>query len=204
MPPMTVIKEVSLSRMMNSLPRARVMALMASWDNDEAHGIKVIQPQGAARLHLTAVHRHQPAADDLRHISSGVDAQAQDSNLGEIAAADEYHGAPNQQLDHHGGAADDGDVHLAYPVEQAEDRVPAAVGALLVVGGAHQSHQDPQDYAQDQGQSSGGEGGPGSRPDTVSAVRLNKRPYRTSAIKFLPPGDGVCKYWVSGEHHPAP
>lgn len=173
------------------------------WDNDEAHGIKVIQPQGAARLHLTAVHRHQPAADDLRHISSGVDAQAQDSNLGEIAAADEYHGAPNQQLDHHGGAADDGDVHLAYPVEQAEDRVPAAVGALLVVGGAHQSHQDPQDYAQDQGQSSGGEGGPDPVQILFPAVRLNKGHIELH-IKFLPPGDGVCNSRVSGEHHPAP
>ena len=89
--------------------------------------------------------------------------------MGEIAAADEDHEAPDQQLDHHGGAADDGGVDLAYPVEQAQDRIPAAVGALLVVGGADHGHQHAQDYAQDQGQSSGSCRVVPSRPDTVSS-----------------------------------
>ena len=75
--------------------------------------------------------------------------------------------------------------------------------ALLVVGGAHQSHQDPQDYAQDQGQSSGGEGGPDPVQILFPAVGLNKGHIELH-IKFLPPGDGVCNSRVSGEHHPAP
>ena len=78
-----------------------------------------------------------------------------------------------------------------------------AAQALLVVGGAHQSHQDPQDYAQDQGQSSGGEGGPDPVQILFPAVGLNKGHIELH-IKFLPPGDGVCNSRVSGEHHPAP
>ena len=42
----------------------------------------VAQAQGAARLHLAHIHAHQAAADDLRHIGAGVDAQGQDAHHG--------------------------------------------------------------------------------------------------------------------------
>ena len=126
--------------------------------NDKAHGGAVAQAQGPAGLHLPLVHRHQAAPDDLRHIGPGVDAQGQGADHGEVPAAGEDDKAHDEQLDHHRGAPDDGDVDLTDQVQHRQDGV-AVAGALLVVGGAEDGHRDPQGDAQNQGQGGDQEGG---------------------------------------------
>ena len=64
----------------------------------------------------------------------------------------------DEQLDHHGGAADDGDVDLTDQVQDEQDGIVVA-GALLVVGGADHGHQDTQGNADGQGQGSDQQGG---------------------------------------------
>ena len=60
--------------------------------------------------------------------------------------------AHDQQLEHHGGAPDDGDIHL----DRSQLTTPNAgfcrpAGALLVMGGAHHGHHDTQHHAHEQG-----------------------------------------------------
>ena len=55
----------------------------------------------------------------------------------------------DEQLDHHRGAPDDGDVNFANQVEHRQHRVVLAL-ALLVVAGADDGHQDAQHHTNEQ------------------------------------------------------
>ena len=108
---------------------------------------------GMSDMVMAGVHRHQAAPDDLGHIGPGVDAQAEDAHRGVVPAL-KHHEGPDQQLEHHGGAPDNGDVNLKNGVDHAQGRIFPA-GALLVVGGAHHGDDHAQDHAHEQGQGGG-------------------------------------------------
>src|SRR5699024_10624069 len=95
----------------------------------------------AGGLHLSRGDAHDAAAEDLGHVSAAVDAKGQDGHRHLVdldrAEHDEVH---DEQLDHGGGAADDGQVQLAQPVQKAQ---PAGV----VVGGADVGDDEAQYHA---------------------------------------------------------
>ena len=91
----------------------------------------------------------------------------------------EYDRAHDKQLHHHRGATDDGGVHLAHCVEEAQHRVLVA-GALLVVGHTDHGHHTAQHHAQ--GQCNGGDQQGGAyAPDVLEPAVLQDK----GLIKFV-------------------
>ena len=89
---------------------------------------------------------------------AGIDAQGQGAHHGVIPGEGEDHEAHNQQLHHHGRAADDGDVYLADAVEQPENGI-SVPRPLLVVGGSDHGNQNAEKNAQGQRQGRDQQGG---------------------------------------------
>ena len=110
--------------------------------DDLPGGLGVVQAQAAGGLHLSRRQAHDAAAEDLGHIGAAVDPEGQDGHrhLADIHRAedDKVH---DEQLDHGGGAADDGQVQLAQPVQDAQV-------SGLVMGGADVRDDEAQHHAQ--------------------------------------------------------
>ena len=153
-------------------------------DDDDHHGGHVIQAQAAAGLHLAGVHGHQAAADDLGHIGTGVDAQRQCTHHGKVAAVGKDDHAHDEQLHHHGGAADDSGVDLTDHIEEAQHRV-FVPGALLVVGHTHQRHHAAQHDAQRQCQGGDQQGG-AHAADVLEPAVLQQKGLIKFEEKLLP------------------
>ena len=132
------------------IAQGRQNGLKRLGNDDEAHGLEVVQTQRAPRLRLAGVQGHQAAPDDLSDISAGVDAQGDGADDGEVPAAGEDDAAHDEHLDDHRRAADDGGVDGPDGVEQEQDGVVAA-GPLLVMGRADDGDDHTQDNAHDEG-----------------------------------------------------
>ena len=72
---MTEIREVSFSRVMNSLPSEQQNVLDGLPDDDVHHGGHIVQTKAAPASIWPFVNAHQAGTDDLGHIGAGVDAQ---------------------------------------------------------------------------------------------------------------------------------
>ena len=72
---MTVMRAVSLKQGDELIAQGGQNSLKRLGNDDEAHGLEVVQTQGAPRLRLAGVQGHEAAPDDLSDVSAGVDAQ---------------------------------------------------------------------------------------------------------------------------------
>ena len=110
--------------------------------DDIPHGLHIVQTNGAAGFHLALVDGQNAAAEDFRHIRTGVDAEGERRHRQAIGGGCKHDIVQNQQLHHHGRAADDGGIHQADLIQNAQDELgePAHVLAVGLPDGADHRH----------------------------------------------------------------
>ena len=161
-------------------------------NDDQTHGVDVAEAKAPPGFGLTRVKGHETAPDDLGDVSAGIDAQRQRAHHGVVPGEGEDNEAHDQQLHHHGRAADDGDVYLADAVEQAENGVLVPC-PLLVVGGPDHGHHNAEENAQCQRHGCDQQGGANAVQVLLPAAPFDKCLIEFD-VEFLPEGCGAVPH----------
>ena len=107
-----------------------------------AGGLQPGQAQAASGLHLSRIHGGNAAADQLRHICAGVDAEGDNAHHQPVGGLQDQK-VEDQQLHHHRNAPDHRGIHVAQPAQRPQQA--AALAAVFDHG-----HQGTDGHADDQ------------------------------------------------------
>ena len=89
-------------------------------EDDLCHSLPLGKAQAACRLHLSLIHGIDTAADQLRHIGTGVDTEGHDGYRHAVLGGNENNVEEYQQQYGHGNTADHRGIQIAQPVEKAQ------------------------------------------------------------------------------------